>query len=75
MSPFIKASKENSKKTVQRVISFGALETIDIHSDSMASLVSKLDMKLDKGKPNIDLRYIRVNRKDVAKKEELKVQG
>ena len=50
MSPFMKASKENTKKN-EKGVSFDALETIDRHSDSMdklASLVSKLDMKLDK---------------------------
>ena len=47
----MKASKENTKKTSEKGVSFDALETIDRHSDSMnklASLVSKLDMKLDK---------------------------
>ena len=51
MSPFMKASKENTKKNNKRGVSFDALETIDRRSDSMdklASLVSKLDMKLDK---------------------------
>ena len=51
-SPFMKASKENTKKN-ERDVSFDALETIDSHSDSMdklASLVSNLDMKLDKKK-------------------------
>ena len=50
VSPFMKASKENTKKN-EKGVSFDALETIDRHSDSMdnlASLVSKLDMKLDK---------------------------
>ena len=50
VSPFMKASKENTKKN-KKGVSFDALETIDIHSDSidqLASLVSKLDMKLDK---------------------------
>ena len=50
-SPFMKASQENSKKNSKKGVSFGALETIDRHSDSIdksASLVSKLDMKLDK---------------------------
>ena len=50
VSPFMKASKENTKKN-EKGVSFEALETIDRHSDSMdklASLVSKTDMKLDK---------------------------
>ena len=51
MSPFMKASQEYSKRNSEKGVSFGALETIDRHSDSMdklASLVSKLDLKLDK---------------------------
>ena len=47
----MKASKENKKKYNEKDVSFDALETIDRHSDSMeklVSLVSKLDMKLDK---------------------------
>ena len=50
-SPFMKASQENSKKNSKKGVSFGALETTDRYSDSMdklASLVSKLDMTLDK---------------------------
>ena len=50
-SPFMKASQENSKKNSKKSVSFGALETIDTHSDSMdklASLIRKLDMKLDR---------------------------
>ena len=50
-SPFMKASKENAKNNNEKDVSFNALETIDRHSDSidqLASLVSKLDMKLDK---------------------------
>ena len=50
-SPFMKASKESKKKSNEKGVSFDALDTIDRHSDSMdklASLVSKLDMKLDK---------------------------
>ena len=51
-SPFMKASKESKKnKRSEKGVSFDALDTIDRHSDSMdklASLVSKLDMKLDK---------------------------
>ena len=42
-SPFMKASKENTKKN-EKGVSFDALETIDRHSDSMdklASLMSK----------------------------------
>ena len=51
VSPFMKGSKENTKKNNEKGVSFDALETIDRHSDSMdklASLVCKLDMKLDK---------------------------
>ena len=58
-SPFMKASKKNEKKHDKKGVSFDALETIDRHSDSMdklASLVSKLNMKLDKQKPNINQR-------------------
>ena len=47
----MKASKESKKKSSEKGVSFDALDTIDRHSDSMdklASLVSKLDMKLDK---------------------------
>ena len=43
-SPFMKASQENAWKNSKKGVSFGALETIDRHSDSMdklASLVSK----------------------------------
>ena len=50
-SPFMKASQENSKKSCEKGISFGALETIERNSDSidkLTSLVSKLDMKLDR---------------------------
>ena len=50
-SPFMKASKESAKKNSEKGVSFDAFDTIDRHSDSMdklASLVSKLDMKLDK---------------------------
>ena len=50
-SPFMKASQANSKETSEKGVSFGALETIGRHNDSMdklASLVSKLDMKLDR---------------------------
>ena len=50
-SPFKKASQKNAKKNSKKGVSFGALEPIDRHSDSMdklASLISKLDMKLDK---------------------------
>ena len=53
-SLFMKASQENAKKNSEKGLSFGALENIDRHSDSMdklASLVSKLDMKLDKCEP------------------------
>ena len=55
-SPFMKASKENTKKNNEKGVSFDALEIIDRHSDSMdklASLVSKLDMKLDKQETQI----------------------
>ena len=51
VSPFMKAIKEISKRNSEKGVSFGALKTIDRHSDSMdklASLVSKLDMKLDR---------------------------
>ena len=50
-SPFMKASQENSKKHCEKGVSFGALETIERNSDSidmLISLVSKLDMKLDR---------------------------
>ena len=50
-SPFMKATKESKKKGNEKGVSFDALDTIDRHSNSMdmlASLVSKLDMKLDK---------------------------
>ena len=50
-SPFMKASKENTKKNNEKGVSFDALETSNRHSDSMdklASLMRKLDMKLDK---------------------------
>ena len=46
----MKVSKENTKKN-EKGVSFDALETIDRYSDSMdklVSLMSKLDMKLDK---------------------------
>ena len=49
--PFMKASKESKKKGNEKGVSFDALDTIDRYSDSMdklASLVSKLDIKLDK---------------------------
>ena len=47
----MKASKESKNKSSEKGVSFDALDTIDRHSDSMeklASLASKLDMKLDK---------------------------
>ena len=50
-SPFMKDSKESKKKSSEKGVLFDALDTIDRHSNSMdklASLVSKLDMKLDK---------------------------
>ena len=50
-NPFMKASKDNKKKSSETGVSFDALETIDRHSDNMdklASFVSKLDMNLDK---------------------------
>ena len=50
-SPFMKASMDSKKKNSEKGVSFDALDIIDRHSDSMdklASLVSKLDMKLDK---------------------------
>ena len=49
--PFMKPSKESKKKSNDKGVSFHTLDTIDRHSDSMdklASLVSKLHMKLDK---------------------------
>ena len=49
-SSFMKASKESKKKSNEKGVSFDVLDTIDRHSNSMdklASLVSKLDMKLD----------------------------
>ena len=51
MSPFMKASQENSKKNCEKGVSFGALETIERNSDSidkLTSLVNKMDMKLDR---------------------------
>ena len=50
-SSFMKAIKERKKKNSEKGVSFDALDTIDTHSNSMdklVSLVSKLDMKLDK---------------------------
>ena len=50
-SPFMKACKENTEKKNVKGVSFDALKTIDRNSNSMeklASLVSKLDMKLHK---------------------------
>ena len=50
-SPFMKASQENSKKSCEKGVSFGALETIERNRDSidkLTSLVNKLDMKLDR---------------------------
>ena len=50
-SPFMKASQENSKKNCEKGVSFGALETMERNSDNidkLTSLVSKLDMKLDR---------------------------
>ena len=50
-SPFMKASKESKKKNSEKGVSFDALGTTDRHSDSMdklASIVSKLEMKLEK---------------------------
>ena len=50
-SPFMKASQEKSKKNCEKGVSFVALETIERNSDSidkLSSLVSKLDMKLDR---------------------------
>ena len=47
----MKTSKESKKKSSEKGVSFDALDTIDRHSNSMdklASLVRKLDMKLDK---------------------------
>ena len=47
----MKACQENFKKSCEKGVSFGALETIERNSDSidkLTSLVSKLDMKLDK---------------------------
>ena len=51
VSPFMKASQENSKKNCEKGVSFVALETIERNSDSigkLTSLVNKLDMKLDR---------------------------
>ena len=50
-SPFMKASQEMSKKSCEKGVSFGTLETIERNSDSidkLTSLVNKLDMKLDR---------------------------
>ena len=59
-SPFMKTSKESKMKSNDKGVSVDALDTIDRHSNSMdklTSLVSKLDMKLDKQetqyKPNV----------------------
>ena len=52
----MKANMENTKKNNEKGVSFDALETIDRHSNSMdksASLVSKVDMKLDNYKSKI----------------------
>ena len=59
----MKSSQENAKKNSEKGVSFGALETIDRHSDSMdklASLVSKLDMNWTNGKPNIGHKSIKL---------------
>ena len=50
VSPFMKASQQNSKNS-EKVVIFGAMETIKRHGDSidkLTSLMNKLDMKLDK---------------------------
>ena len=39
MSPFMKASKENTKKICEKGVSFDALEAIDRHIDSIDRLV------------------------------------
>ena len=54
VAPFMKASSENnysSMKSCKKGVTFDAMETIERNSDSMdklTSLVSKMNMKMDK---------------------------
>ena len=52
-SPFMKASQE-SKRSSEKGVMFNALETIEQNSDSinkLTSLVSKMNIKMDKKEP------------------------
>ena len=67
VSPFMKASKVNTKTNSEKGVSFEALETIDRHSYSierLASMVSKLDMRLEKKEVPYRPKYIKVEIED-----------
>ena len=69
-SLFMKTSQENSKKSCEKGVLFGALETTESNSnsiDKLASLGNRLDMKLDRRETNIDLEYIKVEIEDAVK--------
>ena len=59
--------KSSFKDTSKKAVSFDALETIERHSDNidkLTSLVSKMNMKMDKHELSISHKFTKVEGKD-----------
>ena len=67
-SPFMKVSQEG-KRSYEKEVTFDALGTIERYSnsiDKLTSLVSKMNIKMDKKEPSTKQEYIKVETEDMV---------